>query len=42
MDEEVLLYLEARQKSEKEEHLRLKAEAEAHIAEEARMEAEEE
>ena len=40
MDEEDLLVLEARRKSEEEEHLRLKAEEEVRISEEARMEAE--
>ena len=37
MEEEVLLALEVRQQAEEEEHLRLKAEEEARIAEEARM-----
>ena len=37
VEEEVLLTLEARWQSEEEEHLRLKAEDEVHIAEEARM-----
>ena len=42
MEEAVLLAFEARQQAEEEEHLRLKSEEEARIAEEAVMEAEEE
>ena len=39
MEEEVLLALEARQKAEQEQKFLLKAEEEARISEEARMEA---
>ena len=41
VEEEALRALEARQKTEEDEHLRLKAEEEARIAEEASMEVEE-